>query len=136
MIKNIVRDVMFLGSPSQEAGIGDAAVARDLEDTLRANSERCVGLAANMIGARKRVIAVSLGFSVLIMYNPVIIAKSGAYDAMEGCLSLDGERPVTRYQKITVEYRDKSFKKQKGEFNGFVAQIIQHETDHCNGIII
>ncbi len=136
MIKNIVRDVMFLAAPSQEADLNDASVARDLEDTLRFNAERCVGLAANMIGARKRVIAVSLGFSVLIMYNPVITAKSEPYDTMEGCLSLDGERPVRRYGKITVEYRDKSFKKQKAEFNGYTAQIIQHETDHCNGIII
>ena len=136
MIKNIVRDIMFLAAPSQEATLNDNQVAKDLEDTLNANAERCVGLAANMIGARKRVIAVSLGFSVLVMYNPVITAKSGAYDTMEGCLSLDGERPVTRYEKITVEYRDKSFRKQKGEFSGFVAQIIQHETDHCNGIII
>lgn len=136
MVRNIVRDVMFLAAPSQEATIADSGVARDLEDTLKANSERCVGLAANMIGFRKRVIAVSLGFSVLVMYNPVITNRSGAYDTMEGCLSLDGERPVTRYEKITVEYRDRAFKKQKGEFSGYVAQIIQHETDHCNGIII
>ena len=136
MIRNIVRDVMFLGAPSQEATQADINVAKDLEDTLRANSERCVGLAANMIGARKRVIVVSLGFSALTMYNPVITSKSEPYDTMEGCLSLDGERPVRRYGKITVEYRDRSFKKQKGEFSGYVAQIIQHETDHCNGIII
>ena len=136
MIKNIVRDTMFLAAPSQEATIGDTNVARDLEDTLKANAERCVGLAANMIGARKRVIAVSLGFSVMIMYNPVIVAKSGPYDTEEGCLSLAGTRPVTRYENITVEYRDKSFRKQRGEFSGYVAQIIQHETDHCNGILI
>lgn len=136
MVKQIVSDMMFLAAPSAQAGIGDAQVACDLEDTLRANAERCVGLAANMIGVRKRVICVSLGISALIMYNPVITARSGAYETKEGCLSLDGERSVTRYNKITVEYHDKSFKKQKGEFSGYIAQIIQHETDHCNGIII
>lgn len=136
MIKNIVRDTMFLAVPSQEAQPTDSAVAWDLEDTLNANADRCVGLAANMIGARKRVIAVSLGFSVLIMYNPVITARSGAYETEEGCLSLSGTRPVTRYEKITVEYRDRSFRKQKGDFSGYIAQIIQHETDHCNGILI
>ena len=136
MIKNIVKDAMFLAAPSQEATQNDINVARDLEDTLRANADICVGLAANMIGARKRVIAVSLGFSTLIMYNPVITAKSGSYDTEEGCLSLSGVRPVTRYEKITVEYRDKSFKKQKADFSGYIAQIIQHETDHCNGILI
>ncbi|MBQ4090531.1 MAG: peptide deformylase [Clostridia bacterium] len=136
MIKNIVRDTMFLALPSQEAQISDSGVAKDLEDTLKANADRCVGLAANMIGARKRVIAVSLGFTVLIMYNPVIVAKSGPYDTEEGCLSLSGERPVRRYENITVEYRDRNFRKQKGDFSGYIAQIIQHETDHCNGILI
>lgn len=136
MIKNIVKDVMFLGAPSAQADENDASVARDLEDTLRSNAERCVGLAANMIGVRKRVIAVSLGMMTLIMYNPVIVKKSGAYDTEEGCLSLEGTRPVTRYENITVEYRDRTFRKQKGDFSGFIAQIIQHETDHCNGIII
>ena len=136
MIKNVIRDMMFLAAPSQQAGIADMNVATDLEDTLRANAERCVGLAANMIGVRKRVIAVSLGISTLIMFNPVIVERSGAYETEEGCLSLDGVRKTTRYNKITVEYHDKSFRKQRGSFSGYVAQIIQHETDHCNGIII
>lgn len=136
MIRQIVRDVLFLGSPSAQADEGDSGVARDLEDTLKFNSEKCVGLAANMIGVRKRVIAVSLGMMTLIMYNPVIVKKSGPYQTEEGCLSLDGTRPVTRYENITVEYRDRSFCRQRGDFSGFIAQIIQHETDHCNGIII
>ena len=136
MVKNIVRDMMFLAAPSAQASAFDNNVAADLEDTLKANAQRCVGLAANMIGVRKRVIAVSLGISVLIMYNPVITAKAGAYKTTEGCLSLEGERETTRYSSITVEYHDRSFKKQKGEFKGYVAQIIQHEIDHCNGIII
>ena len=136
MIRQIVKDTIFLAEHSQEATAADAAVAKDLEDTLKANAEGCVGLAANMIGARKRIIAVSLGFSTLIMYNPVIVSKSEPYDTEEGCLSLPGTRPVKRYGKITVEYRDRSFRKQRGEFSGFVAQIIQHETDHLNGILI
>ena len=136
MIRQIVKDTIFLAAHSQEATAADAAVAKDLEDTLKANAEGCVGLAANMIGARKRIIAVSLGFSTLIMYNPVIVSKSEPYDTEEGCLSLPGTRPVKRYGKITVEYRDRSFRKQRGEFSGFVAQIIQHETDHLNGILI
>ena len=136
MIRQIVKDTIFLAAHSQQATEADAAVAKDLEDTLKANAEGCVGLAANMIGARKRIIAVSLGFSTLIMYNPVIVSKSEPYDTEEGCLSLPGTRPVKRYGKITVEYRDRSFRKQRGEFSGFVAQIIQHETDHLNGILI
>ena len=136
MIRQIVKDTIFLAAHSQQATEADAAVAKDLEDTLKANAEGCVGLAANMIGARKRIIAVSLGFSTLIMYNPVIVSKSKPYDTEEGCLSLPGTRPVKRYGKITVEYRDRSFRKQRGEFSGFVAQIIQHETDHLNGILI
>ena len=136
MIRQIVKDTIFLAAHSQQATAADAAVAKDLEDTLKANAEGCVGLAANMIGARKRIIAVSLGFSILIMYNPVIVSKSEPYDTEEGCLSLPGTRTVKRYGKITVEYRDRSFRKQRGEFSGFVAQIIQHETDHLNGILI
>ena len=136
MIRQIVKDTIFLAAHSQQATEADAAVAKDLEDTLKANAEGCVGMAANMIGARKRIIAVSLGFSTLIMYNPVIVSKSEPYDTEEGCLSLPGTRPVKRYGKISVEYRDRSFRKQRGEFSGFVAQIIQHETDHLNGILI
>ena len=136
MVKPIVTDEFFLAGKSDPATEADRQVINDLVDTLRAHADECAGLAANMIGARKRVIVVSLGFSALTMYNPVITSKSEPYDTMEGCLSLDGERPVRRYGKITVEYRDRSFKKQKGEFSGYVAQIIQHETDHCNGIII
>ena len=136
MIRQIVKDTIFLAAHSQEATAADGEVAKDLEDTLKANAEGCVGLAANMIGARKRIIAVSLGFSILILYNPVIVSKSEPYDTEEGCLSLPGTRPVKRYGKITVEYRDRSFRKQRGEFSGFVAQIIQHETDHLNGILI
>lgn len=136
MIRNIVKDAMFLAAPSQEATAADATVAKDLEDTLRANAEACVGLAANMIGVRKRIITVSVVFSMLTMYNPVIISKSEPYDTQEGCLSLPGTRRTRRYGKITVEYRDRSFKKCMGEFSGYTAQIIQHEIDHLNGILI
>ena len=137
MIRPICRDVLFLSRKSETAGKEDIPAAIDLADTLRANSARCVGMAANMIGVLKRIIAVQTENGILIMLNPVIAGHSKeSYEASEGCLSLTGERTAKRYERITVEYRDLSMKKQRGVYEGFTAQIIQHEIDHCNGIII
>lgn len=136
MVKPIVRDVLFLGQNSEEATEKDTQVITDLKDTLRANHDRCVGMAANMIGYRKRIIIVSIGFMDMIMINPVILQKSGAYDTEEGCLSLDGVRKTKRYRKIRVQYLNEAFQKQTQEYEGYIAQIIQHECDHLEGVII
>ncbi len=136
MIKPIVRDIFFLRQKSEAAARTDLPIARDLEDTLRANRDRCVGMAANMIGYRKRMIIVSLGLADLVMINPVIVKKAGPYETEEGCLSLSGTRKTTRYQEITVEYQDKQFRKCTQEFSGWIAQIVQHECDHLEGILI
>lgn len=136
MIKNIVKDTFFLSQKSTPATKADMQAARDLMDTLAANSDRCVGMAANMIGVGKNIIIVNIGFINMVMFNPVIIKKSGPYDTEEGCLSLAGVRPAKRYENITVEYTDMSWKKQTGEFSGWTAQIIQHEIDHLAGILI
>ncbi len=136
MVKPIVRDVLFLGQKSEEASEKDMQVITDLKDTLKANHDRCVGMAANMIGYRKRIIIVSMGFMDMIMINPVILQKSGAYDTEEGCLSLDGVRKTKRYKKIRVQYQNEAFQKQTQEYEGYIAQIIQHECDHLEGVII
>lgn len=114
----------------------DLATANDLLETLAANRERCVGMAANMIGENKNIIAVTVGFFNIVMFNPKIVSKSGEYETEEGCLSLDGVRKTKRYEEIEVEYLDISFKKQRKKYSGFTAQIIQHEIDHLSGIII
>ena len=136
MVKQIVRDVFFLGQPSEPATKADIQVGKDLQDTLKAHREGCVGMAANMIGVNKRIIAVNMGFANIAMLNPVIVSKKEPYEAEEGCLSLKGVRKTTRYQEIEVEYEDIHFKKQHQKYKGWVAQIIQHEVDHCEGIII
>lgn len=136
MIKPIVRDAFFLNQKSEEATKADLPIAQDLEDTLRANRERCVGMAANMIGYRKKIIIVATGFADLVMINPVITAKSDPFEAEEGCLSLPGTRKTTRYKSITVRYQDKKFAEHTQTFSGFIAQIIQHECDHLQGILI
>ena len=136
MVKKIVRNIMFLKKKSIEATEDDKQIITDLEDTLRANTDNCVGLAANMIGYNKRIIIVSLGFANMVMINPVIIGKKGEYETEEGCLSLDGERKTKRYEEILVEYYNKNFEKKSQKFTGYVAQIIQHECDHLEGIII
>ena len=105
-------------------------------DTLRANQDHCVGMAANMIGVKKRVIIVNMGILNVVMYNPVIVRKDSPYEAEEGCLSLTGVRKTTRYQNIEVEYYDSSWKKRRQKYSGWTAQIIQHECDHLEGIII
>ena len=136
MIRPIERDVYFLGQKSEEATRDDLSIGQDLQDTLRANKDRCVGMAANMIGIKKRIIIVNLGFRNLVMYNPVIKKKSGSYEAEEGCLSLEGVRKTIRYQNVEVEYLDENWKKQSIKLSGWPAQICQHEIDHLNGIII
>lgn len=136
MIRPIVRDVLFLGRKSEPATRMDGAVGRDLRDTLRANRDRCVGMAANMIGVGKRVIIVNVAFADVVMYNPVLLSKDTPYEAEEGCLSLDGVRKATRYQNIEIEYRDASWKAHRQRYSGWIAQIIQHELDHLEGIII
>ena len=136
MERSIIRDVLFLRQKAQTATRADLAVGRDLTDTLRANADRCVGMAANMIGINKRVIVVAVGFGSMVMYNPVIVKQSGPYEAEEGCLSLTGTRKATRWQTIEVEYRDGDWTRQRRTFTGRVAQIIQHEVDHTNGILI
>lgn len=136
MIKPIVKDVLFLGEKSEPATKADLPVVEDLMDTLRANLDRCVGMAANMIGTKKCIIVFAIGDVIVPMLNPKIVKKEKSYTTEESCLSLIGFRETTRYETIVVEYLDKDFQKQKGTFTGFVAQIIQHEIDHCNGIII
>ena len=136
MIKPIIRDAFFLNQKSEEATKVDLQIAQDLEDTLRANRERCVGMAANMIGHRKNIIIVATGFADIVMINPVIMDKSEPYDTEEGCLSLPGTRKTTRYKNITVRYLDKNFAEHIQNFSGYIAQIVQHECDHLEGILI
>ena len=136
MIKQIVRDVLFLGQKSSPATKSDIQVGIDLQDTLRANRAGCVGLAANMIGVKKNIIIVNMGFIDVVMFNPVITKKDTPYETEEGCLSLDGVRKTTRYENIVVEYYDMQWKKQRVKLNGWTAQICQHECDHLEGIII
>ena len=136
MIKSIIRDIFFLGQKSEEATKQDLSVGQDLQDTLIANQDRCVGMAANMIGIKKRIIIVNIGFVNIVMYNPVIVKRDSPYETEEGCLSLDGVRKTIRYENIEVEYLDSSWKKHRQQYSGWTAQIIQHEVDHLNGIII
>ena len=136
MEKPIVRDAFFLNQKSAEATKVDLPIVQDLEDTLRANRERCVGMAANMIGYRKNIIIVATGFADIVMINPLITDKSEPYETEEGCLSLPGTRKTTRYRNITVSYQDKKFVKHTQNFSGYIAQIIQHECDHLAGILI
>ncbi|MGN0294416.1 MAG: peptide deformylase [Lachnospiraceae bacterium] len=136
MVREIVRDLFFLGQKSEPATKTDLPVGRDLQDTLRANRDRCVGMAANMIGVRKNIIIVSMGMADVVMFNPVIRKKDTPYETEEGCLSLDGVRKTTRYENIEVEYYDFSWKKQRKKLSGWTAQICQHEIDHLSGRII
>lgn len=138
MVKSIVRDVLFLKRKSVPAKncTADLQTATDLLETLSANRERCVGMAANMIGENKNIIAVTVGFFNIVMFNPKIVSKNGEYETEEGCLSLDGVRKTKRFEEIEVEYLDINFKKQRKKYSGFTAQIIQHEIDHLNGTII
>lgn len=136
MIKPINRDVNILRQVSQLASKDDLPVAQDLRDTLTANADRCVGMAANMIGVTKRIIIASLGPLQVVMFNPQIVAKSGLYQVQEGCLSLSGQRSTTRFQKIRVRFTNEQWEQQELTLTAFPAEIIQHELDHCNGILI
>ena len=136
MIKPIMKDMMFLSQPSEAATKADQQVITDLVDTLHAHLDGCVGMAANMIGARKRIIVVCMGPVLAAMVNPVIVARAGEYETEEGCLSLLGQRKCKRYREIEVSYQDASFLSRRQKYSGWIAQIIQHEIDHCNGVII
>lgn len=136
MICPICKDIIILGRKSLPAGPEDAAIGQDLLDTLADHRAECVGMAANMIGQNKRIIVFDNGGVPTLMYNPEIIRKSGPYDAEEGCLSLTGTRKTTRYKSIKVRYQNEAFQVRLKTFQDFPAQIIQHEMDHCEGIII
>lgn len=136
MIRPIVTSPILLRMPSSEATPADAPIGQDLLDTLSAHTHECVGMAANMIGQLKRIIVVQDGPRARLMYNPRITEQSGLYQTEEGCLSLTGTRPATRYRRIAVDYLDEAFRPRSDVFTGYTAQIIQHEIDHCNGIVI
>lgn len=136
MVKKVVKDPLFLAQKSEPATEADKQVVQDLLDTLRANLNHCVGMAANMIGIKKNIIVVAAGPFQFAMINAVITRKSGSYKTEEGCLSLEGVRPCTRYKDIEVDYLDQNFQKQHGKYSGWTAQIIQHELDHVEGIVI
>ena len=136
MIREIMRDEAFLSQKAEPATTEDLSIAQDLLDTLMANKERCVGMAANMIGVNKRIIVFDNGGTYMVMFNPEIIKRSGPYQAEEGCLSLAGTRPAKRWRSIKVRYQNEKFQERFKTFTGWTAQIIQHEVDHCEGIII
>ena len=137
MVKEVIHDPILLGVKSEPATKDDLQVAQDLLDTLIANKDACVGMAANMIGVRKRIIVFDNAGAYMTMFNPEIIKMSGLYDTEEGCLSLlGGPRPCKRYQTIKVQWQNEQFQTRIKTFTGWPAQIIQHEIDHCNGILI
>lgn len=136
MVREIIRDPLFLGRKSETATVDDLSVGEDLLDTLKAHSSECVGMAANMIGILRRIIVFDCGGEYMVMYNPEIIKCSDPYQTEEGCLSLTGKRQTKRYKSIKVQYRNSDFAVRQKAFTGWTAQIIQHEIDHCNGIII
>ena len=136
MIRPIVHDPLFLARPSEPATREDLPAARDLIDTLTAHMDRCVGMAANMIGVSKRIIVIARGPMAVAMLNPKILSRSGEYEAEEGCLSLEGTRKTTRYRSIRLSWQDVEMKEHVGILDGFQAQIVQHEIDHCDGKLI
>lgn len=136
MVREIMKDEVFLAEASEKATAEDTEIARDLLETLEAHKAGCVGMAANMIGVRKRIIAFDNEGSYMVMFNPEIVKKSGAYETEEGCLSLTGTRKTRRWQSIKVQYQNEKMQIRLKTFTGWTAQIIQHEVDHCNGIII
>ena len=136
MVREIMKDEAFLAEASEKATAEDADIARDLLETLEAHKAGCVGMAANMIGVRRRIIAFDNEGTYMVMFNPEIVKKSGAYEAEEGCLSLTGTRKTRRWQSIKVQYQNEKMQIRLKTFTGWTAQIIQHEIDHCNGIII
>ncbi len=136
MVREICKDTLFLARKARRAAPEDLAVAADLLETLEHHREGCVGMAANMIGVNKRIIAFENEGSYMVMFNPEIIRKSGPYDTEEGCLSLTGVRPARRWKSIKVRWENEKFQVRVKTFTGWTAQIIQHEIDHCEGIII
>ena len=131
-----MKDVLFLSQKSVPATRADLQIGIDLRDTLEANRDRCVGMAANMIGINKSVIIVNIGMADIVMFNPVFLSKDSPYETEEGCLSLTGTRKTTRYENIQVEFYDMQWKKQQMKLSGWPAQICQHEMDHLEGILI
>ncbi len=137
MIKELMHDPIFLGQKSEIATADDLQVAKDLLDTLTAHKDGCVGMAANMIGVKKRIICFDDNGKYMTMFNPEILKATEPYETEEGCLSLlGGHRKTKRYKKIKVQYQTADFKVRMKTFEGFTAQIIQHEIDHCNGVLI
>lgn len=136
MVREICRDEAFLAQKAESATVNDLGVAQDLLDTLIAHKDGCVGMAANMIGVNKRIIAFDNESEYMLMFNPVIIKQSGPYEAEEGCLSLTGTRRAKRFKTIKVQWQNEKFQTRIKTFTGWTAEIIQHEIDHCEGIII
>ena len=136
MIRDICRDETFLAQKAERAGLEDLETARDLLDTLAAHKEGCVGMAANMIGVNKRIIAFDNEGEYMVMLNPVIVKQSGPYETEEGCLSLTGRRKTKRFQTIKVQWQNEKLQTRLKTFTGWTAEIIQHEIDHCDGILI
>ncbi|MBO5567586.1 MAG: peptide deformylase [Clostridia bacterium] len=136
MVRPIIHDPLFLAQKSEPATTEDLQIVTDLMETLQANRERCVGMAANMIGEKKRIIAFYNGPILMTMLNPKITGKTGEYETEEGCLSLSGVKKTKRYQRITVSWQDQQMRLRTNTFQGFTAQIIQHEIDHCEGKLI
>ena len=136
MVREICKDEAFLAQKAEPATADDLGVAQDLLDTLVAHKDGCVGMAANMIGVNKRIIAFDNEGEYMVMFNPVIVKQSGAYEAEEGCLSLAGTRHAKRFQTIKVQWQNEKFQTRLKTFTGWTAEIIQHEIDHCEGIII
>ena len=136
MIRDICKDEAFLAQKAEPAAADDLGTAQDLLDTLIAHKDGCVGMAANMIGVNKRIIAFDNEGACMVMFNPVIVRRSGPYEAEEGCLSLSGTRKAKRFQAIKVQWQNEKFQTRLKTFTGFAAEIIQHEIDHCEGIII
>ena len=136
MIRDICKDEAFLAQKAERAGMEDLETARNLLDTLAAHKEGCVGMAANMIGVNKRIIAFDNEGEYMVMLNPVIVKQSGPYEAEEGCLSLTGRRKTKRFQTIKVQWQNEKLQTRLKTFTGWTAEIIQHEIDHCDGILI
>lgn len=136
MVRDIMKDMIFLAQPCAPATADDLPVAQDLLDTLKAHRDECVGMAANMIGVRRRIIAFDDAGKYTVLFNPEIVKRSAPYDAQEGCLSLTGVRSAKRYRKIQVRYEDDRFRTRYITYEGWTAQIVQHEIDHCNGVLI
>ncbi len=136
MIRDICKDETFLAQRAQPAAPEDLTIADDLRETLAHHKDRCVGMAANMIGVNKRIIIFDNEGEPMVMFNPEILKKSDPYQTEEGCLSLAGVRPVKRWNSIKVRWQNEQFQERRKTFTGWTAQIIQHEIDHCEGILI